>query len=86
MTRGPQPEQPCGTPAAAKRHARRGEPPCPACAQAGRLAQAQRRGSDPYGTSTRAVPDLRPVRNGFPEFRPYVYRGLGYDIYEDQPC
>lgn len=26
--------QPCGTPAAARRHQRRGEPPCPSCLQA----------------------------------------------------
>ena len=43
-----------------------------------------RRGTMPRDCS-RGVDGSLPVevRNGLPEFRPYVYRGLGYDIYGD---
>ncbi len=66
----PEPWQPCGTPAAARRHYRRGEPLCEACAQA---ARRKRSG----GRAGSQVADFREVRNGLPEFRPYVYRGAG---------
>jgi hypothetical protein len=69
---------PCGTSAAARRHRRRGEPACEACLQAERLRIAQQRG----GTAPSSLSiDRRHVRNGLPEFRPYVYRGTGDDIY-----
>jgi hypothetical protein len=74
---------PCGTPAAARRHYRRGEKPCPPCAAAARTAQAVRNGSDPWRPGPDETPDYRPVRNGIP-VRLYVYRGLGYDIYEQE--
>ena len=65
---------PCGTSAAYRRHRRRGEPACPACLEAERL-----RNSDRYGWEVTALtPDRREVRNGIP-WKPYVYRGLGFD-------
>ena len=69
---------PCGTPAAARRHYRRGEPLDYACLQ----ANANAKSDDPWVTGPNAQPDPRPVRNGIP-WKPYVYRGRGYDIYED---
>lgn len=69
--------KPCGTPAAARRHQRRGEPLCETCRQAARREKAGRIGVMP-GTDS---PDYREVRNGLPEFRPYVYRGTGTDAY-----
>ena len=76
---------PCGTPAAARRHWRRGEKPCDACRLASRRYTAEQHGSDPWAFQRhgRAEPDRREIRNGLPEFVPYVYRGLGYDIYEE---
>jgi len=71
---------PCGTPAAARRHWRHGEPPCEACLAAHRRQKAEALGHD-AGTH---VPDRREIRNGLPEFRPYVYRGTGYDQYEQE--
>ena len=73
MARGRQPEQPCGTTAAAQRHYRRRERLCAACQLAVDLARNR------LGTMR---PDHREIRNGLPEFRPYRYRGLGYDQYE----
>jgi hypothetical protein len=64
--------QPCGTDAGYQRHRRRGERSCYPCLQ----AQARRQ-----GRACPAVPDPRPVRNGLPEPRPYVYRGLGCDAF-----
>jgi hypothetical protein len=68
---------PCGTPAAAQRHRRRGEPTCQACLRAWREDTAQRR----YGTTGGALsPDHREIRNGIP-WRPYIYRGTGVDAF-----
>ena len=64
--------QPCGTPAAARRHQRRGERACDACLAAARI----RNRTTPQALS----PDYREIRNGLP-FRPYVYRGSGADAY-----
>jgi hypothetical protein len=69
---GPPPRQPCGTLAAVRRHYRRGEPVCADCRQAERLAHRKDM-RPPLGA------DWRPVRNGLPEFVPYVYRGTGED-------
>jgi hypothetical protein len=71
-----------GTEAALRGHYRRGEKPiagwCQACAAYGRRRWAERQGR------ARAAgvlsPDRREVRNGLPEFRPYVYRGTGADV------
>lgn len=41
--RGPRPTEPCGTPAAYKRHVAAGERACDPCRVAGNAAQAQRR-------------------------------------------
>ena len=71
---GPPATQPCGTAAAARRHYRRREPLDEACLQAARSERAWRNGQDAGAQS----PDLRERRNGIP-WRPYVYRGLGYD-------
>ncbi len=70
--------QPCGTPAAALRHSRRGEPVCYPCLQAMARAWQDRTGQEYRGPQ---VPDPRPVRNGLPGPRPYVYRGTGADAY-----
>jgi len=67
--------QPCGTPAAARRHWRRREPLCDDCTRAHRNQQAARKGHDPGAHSF----DGREIRNGMPDFVPYVYRGTGYD-------
>ena len=74
---------PCGTEAAARRHWRNGEPIDDACRHAARRARSQRAGHAGTGNGE-LVPDLRERRNGLPEFRPYVYRGLGYDIYDPE--
>ena len=65
------PQQPCGTPAAYRRHLRHGEKPCFECSTAERRR-----------CHTSAVPgrttDTREVRNGLP-WKPYTYRGTGTD-------
>jgi hypothetical protein len=66
---------PCGTPAAARRHYRHGEPPCGACLAANQNEKARQMGHQGGGQSI----DRRDIRNGIPEFRPYVYRGTGRD-------
>ena len=70
--------QPCGTPAAARRHHRRHEPLCAACKAADRLDRMQ-----PGGLVTRAGfdPDPRPVRNGIPETA-YRWRARRYPMAE----
>ena len=78
MQRGPKRKRPCGTPAAAKYHRRHGEPLCDACRQAERRQSAERRGSQPGSDQPgrwAKSPDRREIRNGLPEFKPYVYRG-----------
>ena len=66
----------CGTEAGARRHYRRGEKPCPSCMHASRMKSRERRGSDPWNTGNgEQALDLREVRNGLPEFRPYRWRG-----------
>jgi len=70
--------QPCGTEAAYQRHRRRKEPACYPCLQANARAHADQRGGEYTGPS---VPDPRPLRNGLPEPKPYVYRGLGCDAF-----
>lgn len=70
--------RPCGTRAAYRRHLRRSERPCPACLEAERVAQP--------GTPSARPDRPREIRNGLPEHRPYVYRGRGYDIYEEADC
>jgi hypothetical protein len=79
VARGNRPSHPCGTPAAARRHWRHGEPPCGDCLNAYRADQAERRGYLGNGQS----PDYREIRNGLP-WKPYVYNGRGYDIYEEE--
>jgi hypothetical protein len=66
--------KPCGTPAAARRHYRRGEPLDAAC----RAVEHRRLA----GNASEMSPDYRETRNGLPEFRPYVYRGTGEDQLE----
>jgi hypothetical protein len=84
MSRGgsqPRPDwklTPCGTPSAARRHHRRGEPLDEACREADNNAKAQRRGRAHGNTQ---VPDRREVRNGLPEFVPYRYNGSGADAF-----
>lgn len=68
--------QPCGTDAGYTGHLRRGERPCYSCRQANARRQATRGGREYI-----AIFDPREVRNGLPEFRPYVYRGTGADAY-----
>ena len=79
--KGPAPWLDCGTPAAARRHYRRGDKPlidyCQTCAQAARLHWAERQGTAAGNLS----PDRREIRNGLP-FVPYVYRGTGEDQME----
>jgi len=55
---------PCGTRAAYRRHARKGEPACAACLEAERLRSPSSNGA--------LVPDYREVRNGIP-WKPYVF-------------
>lgn len=75
---------PCGTEAAARRHWRRGEPLDEACRQASRVAQRERHGCDPWDNGHGGdTPDFREIRNGIP-WKPYVYRGLGYDVLEPE--
>ena len=85
MTGRPWPDSklsPCGTPGAVRRHYRNREPLDDAC----RTAQSTAKGSDPWRSAPFETPDFRPVRNGIP-WKPYVYRGLGYDQMEGpQPC
>ena len=69
---------PCGTPAAARRHWRRGEPLDQACLQAHRNDRAKRLG---YAAGNTQVPDWREIRNGIP-WKPYRYRGTGRDAYD----
>ena len=64
---------PCGTPAAARRHARRGEPLDADCL----AAQRREKAIDAYAAATMSD-DPRERRNGLP-FRRYVYRGTGVD-------
>jgi hypothetical protein len=66
--------QPCGTLGAYRRHLRRGERPCPQCAEAARQDSYTRR-----GVRSARTEDRREIRNGLPEFVPYVYRGTGED-------
>ncbi len=66
---------PCGTPAAARRHWRNGEPLDDACLQASRREKADRKGFRDGAQSAAR----RETRNGLPEFRPYAYRGTGRD-------
>jgi hypothetical protein len=70
-----------GTPAAARAHYRAGEKPCAAC----RLANNDYKAKDVTGRKLRQEFDPRPVRNGMPEFRPYVYRGRVRDLAEPWP-
>jgi hypothetical protein len=82
MPRGRKPERPCGTAAAARRHYKHGELLDEACKAAVRRQSAEsnaRRGTGPGDAGSKTA-DSREVRNGLPEFRPYVYRGTGYDI------
>ena len=65
---------PCGTPAAARRHQRRGEPVCFACLEAARLDKALRTGV----TRTIQRPDPRPVRNNLPDTPGYQWRARRY--------
>jgi hypothetical protein len=64
--------KPCGTPAAYRRHLRRGELPCTAC----RGADGRRKGS---GRGAGALPaaDDGPARNGLP-IVPYAYQARTY--------
>jgi hypothetical protein len=64
---------PCGTAAAARRHHRRGEKPCIACALAASQYKAQR-----AGASGRLLIDPRPLRNGLPATPGYQYRARAY--------
>lgn len=69
--------RPCGTVAALRRHYKRKEPVCDACAKARsqRIAEDYAKRTGRWATSS--GPDCREVRNGLPEFVPYVYRGAG---------
>lgn len=67
------PTEPCGTPAAAKRHWRKNEPLCPACRTASRLDSADRKGYDPLTAS--GAPDHRDLRNNLPVLAPYYRNG-----------
>lgn len=73
MTYPPDKLAPCGTAAGARRHYRRGEKPCPTCAQASRRDRNERTG---YGPG-RGDFDPRPIRNGMPEM-PYAWRARTY--------
>jgi hypothetical protein len=64
--------QPCGTLAAARRHYRHGEKPCPACLAAN--ARAKAGGS---GQALTATPDYGGRRNGLP-LVPYRYQARRY--------
>ena len=69
----PWPTRPCGTPAAAKRHQRRGEKPCDDCRAAQRAETADRKGWE-AGAKT---PDTRELRNGL-QIVPYQWRARRY--------
>jgi hypothetical protein len=87
MPAGRKPERPCGTAAAARRHYKLREPLDEACKSAVRRQSAEsnaRRGTGPGDAGSKTA-DFREFRNGLPEFRPYVYRGRGYDIMEGAP-
>lgn len=76
---GPPPTAPHGTPARARKHYRDGEKPCAECLMASRWESNSRRGcGSPGGVN---LIDTRERRNNLPEFVPYVYRGLGYDVF-----
>jgi hypothetical protein len=47
---------PHGTPAAARRHYRHGEKPCPDCMAAGRRDRGERSGADPYAAGSQYTP------------------------------
>jgi hypothetical protein len=68
----------CGTDAGYQRHRRRGEQPCYPCLQGQARRNADRTGSEFRGPQ---IPDMRRVRNGLPEPRPYIYRGSGCDAF-----
>ena len=70
---GPSPWTDCGTPAACRRHYRRGEKPCTDCLAANRRTNADKHIS-PQGGGTLA-PDPRPIRNNLPDFVPYRWHG-----------
>jgi len=66
MPRNPQDFAPCGTEAAARRHQRHNEPVDEACRAAANRAATERRGGDPYASTSR--PEVRgPARNGLLE-------------------
>jgi hypothetical protein len=67
--------EPCGTLAAARRHRRHGERLCEKCLPVDHASKQAYRQDQP------GSPDFRRVRNGIP-WKPYVYRGLGYDLFE----
>lgn len=75
--------KPCGTVAALRRHYKRNEPVCEACAEARRQRTAEDYAKRSGRWAPSSGPDRRMIRNGLPEFRPYVYRGLGYDTLGD---
>jgi hypothetical protein len=81
MNRGVDPGllEPCGTPAAARRHRRRHEPLCEACRQAERTRRGQRDGFTGGAQSS----DTRQIRNGLP-WKPYAYRGSGPFLHEEE--
>ena len=67
--------QPCGTTGAYRRHIRNGERPCDDC----RKAQKAYRSARAAGMDAELVPITRELRNGLPEFVPYIYRGCDRD-------
>lgn len=84
MSRGPWAAglKPCGTPAALRRHYKRKEPVCDLCAEARKRQTAADYARRSGRWAPSSGPDRREIRNGLPEFRPYVYRGTGYDVLE----
>ena len=64
---------PCGTTGAYRRHIRNREQPCPAC----RAAQQDYKAARAAGMRAESAPDTRAVRNGLPEFVPYIWKGQG---------
>jgi hypothetical protein len=84
MNRGVDPGllEPCGTPAAARRHQRRHEPLDEACRRAASLARTRyAQGDGPGGRSL--SPDTREIRNGLP-WKAYAYRGRGPFLHEEE--
>lgn len=75
--------QPCGTPAALRRHYKQKTPVCDLCAvvrkQMTAVDYARRTGR----WAPSSGPEQRPIRNGLPVVANYVYRGLGYDVLDD---